>query len=150
MLYKKYILTTSTCGGSSHEQQSGDPESTCCQIEVPDQTAGQHRRCYASKLPGCSECKSNEHFLLPQSLLKTLQRHRIGLTVRGFPWQRPSEATRLTGTLKSGMLCSAHNTALGPLDEVGRRFLVALIQVEAKLDIYISRLVAYLFNSHDL
>jgi len=48
------------------------------------------------------------------------------------------------------MLCSAHNTALGPLDEVGRRFLVALIQADDQLDAHASRHVTYLFNGHDV
>ena len=131
-------------------QRDGRLVASRCRIKVSNQTAFQHRRCYASKLSGCSESKSNEHFLLPQSILRTLQRHRISLTVRGFPWQKPGEATRLTGTLKSGMLCGVHNSALEPLDEVGRRFLVVLMQVDDRLDAHSARQVTYLFNGHDV
>lgn len=88
-----------------------------------------HPRCYASILGGCSTKISLEHYI-SHSVLKLLSDSDGMLPVEGLPWLGPTGAMKIDAAkFGSNLLCTAHNEALSPLDEIGHRFFVAIADI---------------------
>lgn len=90
--------------------------------------SGTHARCYARGLSGCSSKITLEHFI-SRSVLARLD-PQGAVTVEGMastPYRASIE------TLGGKILCSAHNSALDPLDRVGKAFYEEIAGAPARL-----------------
>jgi len=107
-----------------------------------------NERCYASCLYDCGRTISGEHYL-SRSILRIVKRTRGALYVGGGA--SPSLFTdRPTSPNKAGanVLCSRHNSALGPLDELAGRLFLAFTALDSVDKLTESRVA--LFNGHDI
>lgn len=91
-----------------------------CKIGAPDRTTGySHPSCYAGSLNDCSHDISREHYI-SSSVLKLLsQKNKFG--ARGFHWLPPGDNLASPEAFTAKILCSRHNNALAPLDQIAAR-----------------------------
>lgn len=117
--------------------QSGEILEKCCwshgqffpkgvkvNAPVSDNT---NEKCYASKLNGCSEKQSLEHYISHDALkLFTLDTNgMIGIESKTLNKEIP------VATFGSKVLCESHNSVLSPIDRCGTKFFAALHQVHS-------------------
>jgi len=96
---------------------------------APPPSSAANPKCYLSVLGGCSGRISGEHFI-SENVLEQMLSGEV-LRVSGMPWQRPGEETEASAaSFKTKCLCTKHNSALSPLDEVGGKFFRALNDVD--------------------
>lgn len=66
---------------------------------------------------GCSSKMSREHYV-SQAVLEAIAPNR-DITIGGLAWQKPNTLQGIgIGSLQSKVLCTAHNSALSPLDAI--------------------------------
>ncbi len=86
---------------------------------------GQHQRCYARALGGCSSKISLEHPLSKAVLRIVAVDGKVEM--RGLPGFSEGERRMLpVATLGTNVLCTAHNERLSGLDAVAGKFMAAL------------------------
>lgn len=86
-------------------------------------------KCYLKEQGGCSTKISREHYV-SDTVLVAIAPNR-DLTIGGLAWQEPNTLQRIgIGSLQSKVLCSAHNSALSPLDAVAGRLIDAIIAAD--------------------
>jgi hypothetical protein len=114
---------------------SGTPAIQCCWTErgwrkVPVKIdllatgeVGSHQRCYLRQLNTCSSKISGEH-TISATVLKAIGKDSV--KVSGFPWLNGETRSIGIDSLATNCLCTAHNTALSPLDAEAGRFYRAL------------------------
>jgi hypothetical protein len=118
---------------------------------VPPANGYSHPRCFAAALGGCSTKISGEH---PVSA-GALEVWAGGSTVelKGFTWMQDDDLRAMPiSRLASNILCKDHNTSLSELDEVGKRWVAHLAQVNADINAVSSPrpVTMFLINGHDL
>lgn len=86
-------------------------------------------KCYLMELGGCSSKISREHYV-SESVLAAIAPNR-DIMIGGLAWQEPNTLHRIgIGSLQSKVLCSAHNSALSPLDAVAGRLVDAIVAAD--------------------
>ena len=102
------------------------------QTRPPGQRTGYaHPKCYARQLSDCSNEISGEHFM-SEGVLQLLAGSTPGVEVRGASFQRGNPHPLLTrpASLKAKVLCTRHNSALSPLDDLAKILFRFLLDVE--------------------
>jgi len=116
---------------------SGEPYAACCRqptgevykrfawpIPVGDVTSFRHEGCYLGATANCSRQISREHFV-SQSVLRLINEKHVKIT--GAPWLSAGKSQALSiDNLAANVLCTRHNSALSPLDDVAGGFFQAV------------------------
>ena len=78
---------------------------------------------------GCSPNMSREHYV-SQAVLKAIAPNK-DITIGGLAWQEPNTLQDIgIGSLQSKVLCTAHNSALSPLDAVAGQLTESIIAAD--------------------
>jgi hypothetical protein len=106
--------------------------------------SGAHLKCYLRQLNACSNKITSEHYV-SQAALRVLADEMIDIS--GFPWLKGESRVMNFASMTSNCLCSAHNSALSPLDAVAGQFFQAIKDC-GTVGAGPSR--RYIFSGHDL
>ena len=95
----------------------GDRAPLPAETRLPIDTGFRHPNCYASAVGGCSSTISGEHAITQGAL--NVWADAGFVDIGGMTWMRDDRKTLPTGALGSKILCTNHNRAMSPLDDVG-------------------------------
>lgn len=82
-----------------------------------------HPRCYMGPTANCSDALSREHYVS-----ETILRRFDNISVSGMPWQGIDDHKIYPAkALTANVLCTRHNSALSPIDDMGGRAFDAFV-----------------------
>ena len=113
-------------------------------IRLSGETGFSHKDCYLRELGNCSDKISREH-LVSEAVLRVI--YKDGLLASGLPWMKEGDHKIGLNTIVGKCLCTAHNSALSPLDATAAKFFAALEDCDLHREGESRR---YLFNGHDI